>query len=80
MRAWIVNEADDQGMALERLLDDRPLDADAAPVNQTDFAQPGPVCFGDVFLDDRRDLARTEGVKVQLAFDRDVNFVALRNL
>ena len=78
MRAWIVAEADDEGMTLEGLLDDPSLDTDAAAVDQADLAQPGAVGCGDVFVDDRRDVAGLEGVEIQLAFDGDADRLRIR--
>ena len=54
-------------MLLQRRLHDAALHAGAAAVNQPDFAQPCLVRRAHVFLDDRRDVARLEGVEIQEA-------------
>jgi len=64
-------EALDQRMPLQGRLDDAALHAGAAPVNQPHLAQAGLVRRVDVFLDDRLDVARLEGVEVEGAFDGD---------
>ena len=61
-----------EGMSFERRLHDPPLDACPAPVNQADFPEAGLVRRPDVFLDDRGDVTRLEGVEVQGVFDRQL--------
>ena len=58
-------------MVLQCLLDDAALDAFAATVNQPHLAQTCFVRGGDVLGDDRRDVARREGVEVERGFDWD---------
>ena len=53
----------DQRVALQRLLDDAALDALAAPVNETDLAEPRLVGGADVLFDHRLDVARREGAR-----------------
>jgi len=64
-----VPELFDEGMPIERLLHDAALHALAASVNQAHLMEAGGVRRGDVFGDDRRDVAWSEGVKVQDVFD-----------
>ena len=66
-----VPEFGDEGMPLERLLNDASLDALAAAVNQPDLTKTSFVRGVDVLLDDRRDVARRERVQVEVVFDRD---------
>ena len=56
-------------MPLECLLHDAALDAFTAAVDQPDLPQPRLVSGGDVLGDDRRDVARREGVQVESAVD-----------
>src|SRR5262245_56650952 len=58
-------------MPFERLLDDAALHAGAAAMNQPHLPQPGGVCLGEVLFNDRRDVARREGVQIEGAFDRN---------
>ena len=69
MRAHVVFEAFHQRMSFERLLDDRTLDAPSTPVDESHFSKTSGVSLVDVFLDERRDVARREGMKVQFPFD-----------
>jgi len=71
VRALRVPEGFDQGMALERLLDDAALDPFPAAVDESDLAESGRVGRRHVFLDDRRDIAGREGMEVERVFDRD---------
>jgi hypothetical protein len=65
-------------MALERRLHDAALNAATAPVNDPHFEQTGLAGGVHVLFDDRRDVARREGVQVELVLDRDpVTAVAL---
>lgn len=66
-----VPEFSDQGMLLERLLDDAALDAFAAAVNQPDLTEARLVCGADVLLDHGGDVARRERVQVDLIVDRN---------
>ena len=72
MRLSRVPELLDQRMGRKHTLHDGALHALAAAVNQPDLAQPGLVGRVDVFLDDRRDVARGERVQVERAFDGNV--------
>jgi len=76
VRRRIVPELDDAGVAIERPLHDAPLNAAAASVHESDLAE---TCFGcrvDVGVDDGRNVARSEGVQIDLAFDRNADFVS----
>jgi len=66
-----IPEFGDEGMPLERLLNDASLNALAAAVNQPDLTQSGVVRRGDVLLDDRCDVAWRERVQVEVVFDWD---------
>ena len=59
-------------MFLERGLHDAALHACAAPVNQPHFAQATLVRGSDVLADDRGDVARGEGVEIELRFNGDL--------
>ena len=59
-------------MVFEHLLNDAPLDAFAASMNQSHFAKTGFVRRGHVLGDDRCDVARREGMQVERVFDRDL--------
>ena len=52
-------------MIFQRLLDDAALNTLAASVNQAHLSEAGFVCGGDVLGDDRRDVARREGMQVE---------------
>ena len=69
MRLGGIPEFDDERMAFERLLDDATLDATAASVNEANLAKAVFPGSRDIFLDDRFDVARTEGVEIENAFD-----------
>ena len=70
MRLRGIPEFGHERMAIEHVLDDAALDALAAAVNQPDLAEAGVVRRRDVFLDDRWNVARGEGVEVERRFDR----------
>ena len=69
MRGRVVEKFHDERVPFERLLHDAPLNADPAAVDEAHLTQPGGVRFVQVFRDDRRDIARREGVEVQLSRD-----------
>ncbi len=52
-------------MPLEHSLDDSPLHAHAASVNESDFDQSGCVRFVEVLFDHRGDVSRCEGMEVE---------------
>ena len=70
VRLTCVPELQHEGMAFECLLDDAALDALAAAMDQSDFAQASLVCGADILLNDRLDVARIEGVEIERRFDR----------
>ena len=72
MRLGGIGVAFDERMRTKHLLDACPLDSHAAAVDQAYHSEPGSVRGGEIFLDDRRDVTRGEGVKVQLPLDRDL--------
>jgi hypothetical protein len=76
----VVFEFHHQRMPFQRLLNDAALDALAAAVNQPHHAKPRSVSFVQVFLDDRWDVAWSEGVKVEFRFDRDLMRLVVRCL
>lgn len=67
-----VPELDDERMVFERVLDDPALDAFAASVNQSHFAQAGFVCRRDVLDHHRCHVARREGMEIERVFDWNV--------
>ena len=69
VRLQRVPELGDERMILQRLLHDAPLHALASTVNQAHLAKPRFVRGGDVLGDDRRDVARREGMEVERVFD-----------
>ncbi len=71
VRRGVVPELGDQRMLVECLLDDAALNAAAAAVNETQLPQAGLVRGADVFVDDGGNVARREGVQVELRLDRD---------
>src|SRR5262249_5057857 len=71
-----VVEGADQGIVAQRLVHDAALDALAAAVNQPDLVQARVVRGADVFLHDRGDVARLEGVEIQRTVDRDAKRIA----
>ena len=71
----IVGKLQYERMAFERPLHDAALYAGAPAVDETDFSQPRCVSRVDVFFDDRRNVARREGMKVERGFNRDANRV-----
>ena len=77
MRRSIVEKFHHQGVTLEHSLDDPPLDADAASVNDADLAQPRGMCFVEVLLDHRRYVSRGEGVQIERCFDGDAEWVLI---
>jgi hypothetical protein len=58
-------------MALEDSLDDAALHATASAVDEADLRQAAFVSGPQVFFDDRRDVARFEGMKVEFWVDGD---------
>lgn len=76
MRLRRVPELLDERMSIERLLHDPALHAFAASVNEPHFAKPRFVRGGDVVGDDRRNVARREGVEVERILDRNPHVTA----
>ena len=60
-------------MASEHALDDFSLDPDAAAVDQPDLGESPGVRRFQVVRDDRGDVARREGVKIERILDRDAD-------
>jgi hypothetical protein len=58
VRLGRIRKRFDQRVIAQDLVDSRALDPNPAPVNQSDFAEAGLVCRPDVFVHDRRDIAR----------------------
>lgn len=65
MRVGRVVEGLDEGMPLERVLDDPALDASAAAVDQPDLPQARFVRRAHVFVDHRCHIARGKGVQIE---------------
>jgi hypothetical protein len=66
-----IEEFDDKGMLLERLLHDAALDADAAAVNEPHLSKARRVRGAHVLVHDRSNIGGAEGVKVEAIFDRN---------
>ena len=71
VRLGRIPEGLDQGVILERLLDDAPLNPLAAAMNEADLTEACIVCRVHVLFDDRLDVAWRKGVEIERAFDRD---------
>jgi hypothetical protein len=71
-----VPELLDERMSIERLLHDPALHAFAASVNEAHFAKPCFVRGRDVIGDDRRNVARREGMEVERIFYRNSHVTA----
>ena len=65
-----VPELDDQRMPFERLLDDPPLHALAAPVDEAHLAQARLVGGVHVLFDEGLDVAGSKGVEIERRLDR----------
>jgi hypothetical protein len=66
-------------MTLERLLDDGALDAAAAAMDQPELAEAALVRGAHVLVDHRWNVARREGVQIELRLNRDfVHVVVIR--
>ena len=65
MRLRRIPELHHQRMLLERGLHDAALHPFASPMNQSHFTQPALVRGADVFVDDRGDVAGSEGVEIE---------------
>jgi hypothetical protein len=61
----VVPERRDEVVALEDRLDDATLHASAPAVDESDFGQATSVCRPQIFVDDRRDVARGERVQIE---------------
>ena len=69
MGCRIVKKLQYERVPLECLLDDAPLNAAAAAVNEANLRQPSLVRLVDVLFDHRWDVARGESVEIEHAFD-----------
>jgi len=72
MRGGVVPELLHERVPIERSLYDAPLHAASAPVHETDFTQPGGRRRVQVLLDDRRNVAGCERVKIDFGVDGNV--------
>jgi hypothetical protein len=77
MRRWIVKKFHYERVPFERLLHDAPLHSCPPAMDEPYLAQAGGVGFIQVLFDDRRDVARREGVEVEGSFDGDPQRPAL---
>jgi len=68
-----VGVAGDQGMAGEHSLHDLALDADPPTVDQSDLDESLGLSGVEILRDDRRHVARREGVQIQRILDRDAD-------
>ena len=73
----IVKKLRHERVPLECFLDDAPLNAAAAAVNEANLCQPGLVRLVDVLFDHRRDVTRRESVEIESAFDGDSDWVLI---
>src|SRR5438034_8873266 len=73
MRGGIVPELGHARMAFERGLHDAALHATASSVNQTDVLEACRGCGIDVLSNHGRNVARREGMEIELALDRHAN-------
>lgn len=71
MRRRIVEKLQHEGVPFEGLLHDPALHPRATAMNQPHLAQSFRMRLVEVLFDDRGDVARREGVEVELAFDGD---------
>lgn len=69
MGIGIVPELSHAPVPVERGLNDAALHAAAAAVHEAHAVKPGVPGGVDVFLDDRRDIPRREGVQVEFPVD-----------
>jgi len=72
VRLGSIPEFDHERVTVERLLNDAALDAAATAVNEPNLAKPAFPGSGHVLLDDRLDVARTEGMQIENVLNRDV--------
>ena len=56
-------------MPVEHLLDDATLNSTAAPMDELDLHEAGFGGDGNVFVDDRRNVARMERVQIERVFE-----------
>ena len=75
MRGRIISKRFDLRQPIECRLHDTTLNAAATSVNHADLMEPGFGSRGDVLFDDRRDVARREGMQIELALDRYFHFL-----
>ena len=75
MGAGIVPELGDAGVCREYLLDDAPLDASPAAMDQTNDFEPGVGGGFDVGVYHRWDIARGECMEIELTLDRNADGV-----
>jgi len=73
MRIRVVPEFRDARMPIERRLDDPALHPSTAAVHQSYFAEAGAGGGFDIFIDDRRNVARRKRVQIELVFDGDAD-------
>ena len=60
-------------MTFQRGLHDPALHPSSAPVDDADLPEPRTSGRGHILVDDRRDVPRSEGVQIDLGFERDVD-------
>lgn len=77
MRRRIVKKFHYQRVPFQGLLHDAALHARPPAMDEPHVAQAGGMRFIQVFFDDRRDVARGEGVKVEDAFDGEAERVLI---
>jgi hypothetical protein len=77
MGSRVVEKLQHERVPVEDLLDDPALHASSATVNEPHFTQSYSVSLVEVLFHDRRNIARWEGVKIELAFDGDAQRVLI---
>ena len=80
MRCGVIEKLQHQGMPLEGLLDDAALDAHAPAMDEPHVAKASGMRFSQILFDDRRDVPRGEGVKIEDAVDRNPQGRALSGI
>lgn len=71
MRRAVVPELGDERMLVERALDDAALDAAAAAVHEAQAPEARGMRGANVFVDNVGNVARGEGVQIELGLDWD---------
>jgi len=79
MRVGIVKEFGDERVVVEQLLDDAALDPLASAMDKAQLSQACLVCGVDIVVNDRGDVFRDKGVKVETAVDGERDRIVFRH-